>query len=116
MYFEYPLILVSILPIILIWWFFGREKTGYIFPNSLMKKYSRYSYSLIFLWFLRLSMIILTFLLIASPYAHTEKKVPLGGEKNIVLILDISKSMLADDITPNRLDRAKEVIREFLGK
>jgi Ca-activated chloride channel homolog len=61
-------------------------------------------------------MIILTFLIIASPYAYREKKVPVGGEKNIVLILDISKSMLADDIAPNRLDRAKEVIREFLGK
>lgn len=61
-------------------------------------------------------MIFLTFLIIASPHAYREKKVPIGGEKNIVLILDISKSMLADDIAPNRLDRAKEVIREFLGK
>lgn len=116
MHFEYPLIFVLIVPVLLIWWFFGREKVWYVFPNSLMKKYSRYSFFLIFLWFLRVSMICLTFLLIASPHAYREKKVPIGGEKNIVLILDISKSMLADDIVPNRLDRAKEVIREFLGK
>ncbi len=36
--------------------------------------------------------------------------------KNIVLVLDISKSMLAEDIHPNRLDRAKSVLRTFFER
>ena len=40
-------------------------------------------------------------------------------EKNgidIVFLLDISKSMLAEDITPNRIEAAKKVISDFVGK
>lgn len=35
---------------------------------------------------------------------------------DIVLAIDVSRSMLAEDITPNRLEHAKQFIYNFLGK
>lgn len=112
---QYPFILYASLPVLLIWWIFCREKVGYSFPNSLMKKYSRIPFSLMFIWILRCSMIFLTFLLLAVPSISTTHKVPLSSGKSVTLVLDISKSMLADDIAPSRLERAKNLLISFLS-
>ena len=60
-------------------------------------------------------MIFLTFLLLATVSISTTQKIPLSSGKSITLVLDISKSMLADDIAPSRLERAKEILVNFLS-
>lgn len=35
---------------------------------------------------------------------------------DIVFAIDVSKSMLAEDITPNRLEKAKRLVSELLNK
>jgi Ca-activated chloride channel homolog len=43
-----------------------------------------------------------------------EKMIEYSEPKNIVIVLDISRSMLAEDIIPNRIESAKNTIHTFL--
>jgi Ca-activated chloride channel family protein len=65
--------------------------------------------------FLILVMILLIFAL-ARPQMGTRTKQVERKGLNIFFALDASKSMLAEDLPPNRLTRAKEEIRDFAGK
>ncbi len=104
MHFFSPFILFAIVPILILWWIFFREKIGYSYPNRLMKQHS-HIYSLVkILWGLRFCMIVFIFFLLAEPSLVSREKVPISPGKDIVLLLDLSKSMLADDIVPNRLE------------
>lgn len=53
-------------------------------------------------------------------FSLTEPRLPLGYSKNqikvndIFIVVDVSRSMLAVDFQPNRLEAAKEKIREFV--
>lgn len=53
-------------------------------------------------------------------FSLTEPRLPLGYSKNqvevndIFIVVDVSRSMLAVDFTPNRLEAAKDKIREFV--
>jgi len=42
-----------------------------------------------------------------------ERAVPPGDHVSVVFALDVSRSMLAQDVSPTRLDRAKQYIREL---
>lgn len=61
-------------------------------------------------------MIVFIFFLLAEPSMVSVEKVSVSPGKDIVLILDLSKSMLADDIVPSRLEGAKEVLLSFLDR
>lgn len=116
MHFFSPFILFAIVPILILWWIFFREKIGYSYPNRLMKQHS-HIYSLVkILWGLRFCMIVFIFFLLAEPSLVSREKVPISPGKDIVLLLDLSKSMLADDIVPNRLEWAKQVLLSFLDR
>jgi len=52
--------------------------------------------------------------LMRPQYGFTEKKLPHVGAQ-IMICLDVSKSMLAEDATPNRLDRAKSELEVLLN-
>lgn len=60
-------------------------------------------------------MIFLTFLILAFPSFSLVRKVPVSSDKSVTLVLDISKSMLADDIAPSRLERAKDLLISLLS-
>ncbi|HEY3739450.1 MAG TPA: VWA domain-containing protein [Bryobacteraceae bacterium] len=52
---------------------------------------------------------------LAEPFsAGTAKEMGDGGE--IVFLLDVSRSMLSDDVRPSRLERAKQAIAEFVNQ
>lgn len=51
---------------------------------------------------------------IAQPRWGTEKTVTFERSREVIIAMDLSKSMLADDIKPNRLDRAKLVVESML--
>ena len=116
MHFLSPLILIAIVPFLAFWWIFFREKIGYSYPNTLMRQHS-HIYSLVkILWGLRFCMIVFIFFLLAEPSLVSREKVPISPGKDIVLLLDLSKSMLAGDIAPNRLEWAKQVLLSFLDR
>jgi hypothetical protein len=102
--------------LLVIWWVYGREKIGYSSINPLLKKYSYIPYEIKILWTIRICI----FILIGSLWLdlHMMKKywVNISLSKNIIFALDISQSMKADDISPSRIDKAKEVLIGFLSR
>lgn len=104
-----------IIPVwILFWYIFFREKIGYTLPNHLFKKYISNSLSIYILWFFRLCIIACFSLWIAGPYMIGREVVVKNSPGKIAIILDISRSMLAEDISPNRIQTAKNTIHTFL--
>ena len=62
----------------------------------------------------RLLAIACIILAIARPQTHNDEQLVTGEGIDIVLCLDISGSMLAQDFTPNRMEAAKNVAGEFI--
>ena len=99
-----------------IWWIWGREKIGMPMMNTLMKKKSAPSWIMLFLWTIRG----LIFLLIGCAFLHPnltqERLIPEPTDDRSIVLLDISRSMLADDIRPDRITKAKELIETLLSR
>jgi Ca-activated chloride channel family protein len=54
--------------------------------------------------------------IIANPnFTFTQTQTSKSGI-DIVLVLDLSYSMLAEDIAPNRLEKSKAVLQDFISK
>ena len=68
-----------------------------------------------YLFIIRLVAILLVIIALANPQivTKTDVKKP-ASETNIVFALDVSKSMLIEDIKPNRLQALKEVLNKFV--
>jgi Ca-activated chloride channel family protein len=65
---------------------------------------------------LRLLAISCLILALARPQTSYEEKKTEGEGIDIVLCIDVSGSMLAQDFTPNRLEAAKQVAADFVGR
>ncbi len=59
--------------------------------------------------------IILTILALAGPAVRQQEVPVIKNQAALILALDLSQSMLADDLKPNRLSRAKFKIRDLLN-
>lgn len=119
--FQYPysLLLLIIIPLIILWKrVYGRKTNtsinySQVFPFEGVKK--SWKIRLIELPnYIRYIILVLLIIVIARPQSFLSK-----NEKNIegvdiVLALDISSSMLAEDFKPNRLEAAKDVAKEFI--
>jgi tetratricopeptide (TPR) repeat protein len=82
--------------------------------RQMIKNYSPKRFGLKFLC------IVLAFAIVV--FAVANLRTPLGAEKvsrngiDVMIALDVSKSMLAQDIKPNRLDRAKQLLGKLIDK
>jgi len=63
---------------------------------------------------LRLLALCCVILALARPQSHNDEQMKKGEGIDIVLSIDVSGSMLAQDFEPNRLEVAKEVAEEFI--
>ncbi len=83
------------------------------------KKSSKISLEKIFyflkFFFFALAVIFLTISL-ARPQSITEEKKITKNGVDILIALDVSESMLAEDLKPNRMEAAKKYIDEFVSK
>lgn len=77
--------------------------------NSI-KRYLRHS-----LFVLRIAVIVLLIVILARPQSVNKKMEEQTEGIDIVITLDISSSMLAQDFRPNRLDASKNVATEFIS-
>ena len=68
------------------------------------------------LFVLRMLAIACAILALARPQTGSEQRTTTGEGIDIVLCLDISGSMLAQDFTPNRMEAAKDVASEFIDR
>ena len=59
---------------------------------------------------------IITIISIAGPAFRKLPTPVIKNQSALIIVLDVSKSMLADDIKPNRLERAKYKINDILAK
>lgn len=101
----------------IIYLFFRKEKSkGIKVPNIQgIKKYSLNSKKyLIGKYFIMISCIIMVIGL-ARPQKISDKKIKKDGI-DIVVALDLSKSMLQEDFNPNRLEKSKELLSKFISQ
>lgn len=115
-YFLYGLIII---PLLIVWYIFrGRHQSAYIrfadtsFFSRLPRSWRAYCRHMLFV--LELSAMTLLFIALARPQSSsTNQKVNVEGI-DIVMTIDISSSMLAQDLKPDRLEAAKEVGSDFI--
>lgn len=119
--FEYPyfLILLLVIPLLVIFQYFYEKKQHptirysqiYPFENATKSWKIRFRLLPNYIRYLVLALLIIA---IARPQSYLSR-----DEKNIegvdiIVALDISSSMLAEDFKPNRLDAAKDVAKDFM--
>ncbi len=118
---EYLLALVAVPVLILLYVLVLRWKKKTIkkigdaeLVNELIKEYSPQKFALKF--------ILITLAFVCCAFALSNLRKPSGSEQisrngiDIMLALDVSKSMLAEDIKPSRLERAKQVLSKLVDR
>jgi len=122
MRFEFPwlLLLLSVVPVVgILWaWLFrrSRERMALMIAPALQGKLvPPHAQGLFYVQF-ALVMAGLTFLVFAAArpqWGYKDEKVITRG-RNLIIALDVSRSMLAEDVFPNRLGRAKADIMDLI--
>ncbi|MEO6914951.1 MAG: VWA domain-containing protein [Chitinophagaceae bacterium] len=103
----------------LIWWYrSGFNKRQASFTISSMKQIpSRKTWKNIFIHFpfvLRLLAIACIIISLARPQTRNDEEMVSGEGVDIILCIDVSGSMLAQDLLPNRMEAAKDVAAGFV--
>ena len=105
---------------LLIWYFFKSKKnTGEIVFSDLhsLEKTKTIKNKLIHLTYLfKIFALILLIIALARPQSSTNWEESTTEGIDIILSMDISGSMLAEDLKPNRLEASKEVAMDFISK
>ena len=105
---------------LLIWYFFKSNKnTGEIVFSDLhsLEKTKTIKNKLIHLTYLfKICALILLIIALARPQSSTNWEESTTEGIDIILSMDISGSMLAEDLKPNRLEASKEVAMNFISK
>ena len=112
-------ILLGVIPIIILWNYLNRDKlnNSIKFSNSEAFKNSSNIYSIlkVSLRYLRLISLVLIITALARPQViDTSTRVKTNSGVDIIMAIDVSASMLAKDLKPNRLDALKNVADEFI--
>ncbi|WP_028895952.1 VWA domain-containing protein [Prevotella sp. HUN102] len=116
---EYLLLLLLLIPYLL-WYFFRRKGSE---PTMRMADTYVYEYAPKS-WRMRLihlPMLLrcLTYALVVMVLARPQTDTPSGADYsngiNIMLAMDVSTSMLSQDVAPNRMEVAKDVANEFIS-
>ncbi|WP_010135518.1 VWA domain-containing protein [Ochrovirga pacifica] len=115
----YVLALLPLLLLILLYKFWWQKRTQKQFANiKLLQKlapdYSVYKTSLKYV-FLALAIASFTIALV-NPKIGTKLETVKREGVDIVFALDVSKSMLSEDIAPNRLEKAKQIILKTIDE
>ena len=115
-YFLYGLIII---PLLVVWYIFsGRKNQAYVkfsdtsFFNGMPRSWRIYARHILFV----IEMCALAFLIIAlaRPQSSSKsQKINVEGI-DIVLTIDLSSSMLAQDLKPDRLEAAKNISADFV--
>ena len=112
--------LIPVLTVIFGLWFYFRFKKQYaslnISSNKMWHKYKSFRGSLLpILPFLRYLALVFIIIALARPQStSTDEKITSYGI-DLVISMDVSSSMLAQDFKPDRLEAAKDVASEFIA-
>lgn len=120
--YTYLLWLLLLLPIIIGIYFYARHKRKVAFKKmgdsfliqELTANFNQSApYKKFLLLFFAMALIVLSLANFRSPKGN--EKITRNGI-DVMIALDVSNSMLAQDITPNRLDRAKQLLYKLIDK
>ncbi|MEP7278222.1 MAG: VWA domain-containing protein [Bacteroidota bacterium] len=116
---PWMLALLALLPLFG-WWYFtrqaSRQATVLISSVSRVKGIRSWKTTLRHLPFIfRLLCIACIIVALARPQIRNDEELVNGEGVDIVLAIDVSGSMLAQDFTPNRMEAAKEVAANFVA-
>lgn len=110
--------LLLLLPVLIWWYKSGFNKRQASFTISSMKQIpSRKTWKNIFIHFpfvLRLLAIACIIVALSRPQTRNDEEMVSGEGVDIILCIDVSGSMLAQDLTPNRMEAAKDVAAGFV--
>lgn len=109
------LILFILFPI-LIWYRRKNANGGYFPPNFLIIQYLKTPYKVYLIRTIEYVILGLCIILLAKPVIPYGKEFIKKDGIDIAFVLDISQSMLEKDMSPNRLEKAKDVLKSFIGK
>ncbi|MDD5377408.1 MAG: VWA domain-containing protein, partial [Candidatus Gracilibacteria bacterium] len=104
---------------IIIWMDFRSRKKGAYFRSStlLEKIYGSGKWKFFYLpLFLKIVVFSLFVCILADPVTHSIRTDVSKKGIDIAIVFDISKSMLAEDIKPNRIEAAKKVMSDFVSR
>ena len=90
--------------------FATRDRIESLFGSDKNKNFRAFARGVL----LVLAIVLLTFGLMDFRWGKIQREVPQEGIE-VMFLLDVSRSMLAEDVTPNRLERAKQMIRDMIG-
>ena len=112
-------ILLGVIPLIILWNYLNRDKlnNSIKFSNSEAFKNSSNIYSIlkVSLRYLRMISLVLIITALARPQViDTSTRVKTNSGVDIIMAIDVSASMLAKDLKPNRLNALKNVADEFI--
>ncbi len=86
-------------------------------PDLIRKINTDFSkYRIIFKFIILMTAVIFLIVAAARPQIGSKIKTDAGKNREIMIALDVSNSMLAQDIKPNRLSRAKQIISDIYTK
>ena len=106
-----------LIPIIIYLFFRKRSNLGITVPGiEPLRAYKIKSKKYLLGKYLILLSLILMSVALARPQMIYENRVVKKNGIDIAISLDLSQSMLQDDFSPNRLEKAKEVLGEFIDK
>ena len=114
------LLLLLVLPILMAWWLWRRRKRRPRMKYSSTEVFARTGTTLrAYLLGLPTVLIFLSLVPLIVALTHPQN---LWRQQNrltegidIMLVIDVSESMRSDDLTPNRLEKAKAVIKDFIA-
>ncbi|MEE8341229.1 MAG: VWA domain-containing protein [Candidatus Neomarinimicrobiota bacterium] len=112
-------LLIALIPALILWyWKFGKKQEGTVQFSStkLLGKYfkNRGKWRIIVMQFILMSMLMFTILGLTRPrFVDTLEETKIEVV-DIILVLDISSSMLAEDFKPNRLEAVKKTAKTFI--
>ena len=121
-HFAHPwfFLLFAIIPLLIVWyWFKNKKRHSEINFSSIdvfTKAKRTFKIQFIHLLFvLRILVLSLLIIVLARPQTSLSKKDIKVEGIDIVMTMDISGSMLAEDFLPNRLEASKEVAMDFIN-
>ncbi len=123
--YPYVLLVLILIPILILWyyriWIFkklrNKKSTSIVFSNANLLKDKKNNFRERFYnipLFFRLLALALLIIALARPQSHSSGEEIYTEGIDIVIVLDISGSMLAQDFKPDRLEAAKQITKNFI--
>lgn len=114
----YVLFAIPVLVVLFLWVLFWRRRTQQKFAESELLKRLSPNRS-VFKSFLKIIVLSIAFLCLSfalvNPKIGTKIETVKREGVDVVFALDVSKSMLAEDIAPNRLEKAKQLVTQIIN-